>query len=421
MTPPTTSVLSLSSDTQCLVRSIADQFAIEGEYVRGEQVESGHINSTYLATYELPDGAERRYILQRINEKVFKDPLAVMRNVECVTSHINWKVLRKKKDMGGQTLSLYPHKTGRFFVHGEGGGIWRCYNFFEGCQTYDVVENTRQAFEAGRAFGAFQDLVSDLPPEEIVETIPEFHHTPKRYEALMEAVDEDVCGRVAAVRPELEFVRSNEEVVDRLLDLKGRGAVPVRITHNDTKINNVLFDIETDEAVCVIDLDTVMPGLSLYDFGDLVRTAINPAAEDERDLDKVQMSLGVFEALVEGYLSSAGGVLTDVEIEHMAFSGALDLTGTGDALPDRPLERRPVFPGAPGRAEPRPGPHPAKPGRADCGERGEDEQVRPQGGEFAVGGCARWRAPAGCERSPGTMNGSRRFPRRLVGAERISD
>nr|NIP95918.1 mucin desulfatase [Akkermansiaceae bacterium] len=126
MTPPTTSVLSLSSDTQCLVRSIADQFAIEGEYVRGEQVESGHINSTYLATYELPDGAERRYILQRINEKVFKDPLAVMRNVECVTSHINWKVLRKKKDMGGQTLSLYPHKTGRFFVHGEGGGIWRC-------------------------------------------------------------------------------------------------------------------------------------------------------------------------------------------------------------------------------------------------------------------------------------------------------
>lgn len=323
MTPPTTSVLSLPSDTQCLVRSIADQFAIEGEYVRGEQVESGHINSTYLATYELPDGAERRYILQRINEKVFKDPLAVMRNVECVTSHINWKVLRKKKDMGGQTLSLYPHKTGRFFVHGEGGGIWRCYNFFEGCQTYDVVENTRQAFEAGRAFGAFQDLVSDLPPEEIVETIPEFHHTRKRYEALMEAVDEDVCGRVAAVGPELEFVRSNEEVVDRLLDLKGRGAVPVRITHNDTKINNVLFDIETDEAVCVIDLDTVMPGLSLYDFGDLVRTAINPAAEDERDLDKVQMSLGVFEALVEGYLSSAGGVLTDVEIEHMAFSGCL--------------------------------------------------------------------------------------------------
>ncbi len=323
MTPTPTPVLALTPELEELVRSISDQFAIEGEYLRGEEVESGHINSTYLATYELSDGAQRRYILQRINEKVFKDPLAVMRNVECVTSHINWKVLRKKKDMGGQTLSLYPHKTGRFYVNGEGGGIWRCYNFFEGCQTYDVVENTRQAYEAGHAFGAFQNLVSDLPPEEIVETIPDFHHTRKRYDALMQAVDEDPCGRVAEVASELEFVRRNEDAVDRLLDLRARGAVPLRITHNDTKINNVLFDMETDEAVCVIDLDTVMPGLSLYDFGDMVRTAANPAAEDERDLDKVQVRIGVFEALVEGYLAAAGTVLTDTEIANMAFSGRL--------------------------------------------------------------------------------------------------
>ena len=168
MPPSSTSVQPLSPETAELVRSIADEFAIEGEYVLGEEVESGHINSTYLATYQLPDGGRRRYILQRINEKVFKDPLAVMRNVECVTSHINWKVLRKKRDLGGQTLSLYPHKTGRFYVVGEGGGTWRCYNYFEGCRTYDVVENTRQAYEAGHAFGAFQDLVSDLPAEEIV-------------------------------------------------------------------------------------------------------------------------------------------------------------------------------------------------------------------------------------------------------------
>ena len=321
--PNQTSVQPLSSEPAELVRGIADQFAIEGEYVMGEEVESGHINSTYLATYRLEDGDCRRYILQRINEKVFKDPLAVMRNVECVTSHINWKVLRRKRDLGGQTLNLYPHKTGRFYGHGEGGGIWRCYNYFEGCQTYDVVENTRQAFEAGHAFGAFQDLVSDLPADEIVETIPDFHHTRKRYEALMEAVEQDVCGRVAEVSRELEFVRRSEDVVDRLLSLQEKGFLPLRITHNDTKINNVLFDVETDEAVCVIDLDTVMPGLSLYDFGDLVRTATNPAAEDERDLGKVQLRMGVFEALVEGYLSSAGGVLEDAEIAHMAFSGRL--------------------------------------------------------------------------------------------------
>ncbi|HJM64900.1 MAG: mucin desulfatase [Roseibacillus sp.] len=321
--PNQTSDQPLPQETAALVRSIADQFAIEGQYTRGEEVKSGHINSTYLVTYELEDGECRRYILQRINEKVFKDPLAVMRNVECVTSHINWKVLRRKRNLGGQTLSLYPHKTGRFYGYGEGGGIWRCYNYFEGCQTHDVVGNTRQAFEAGHAFGSFQDLVSDLPPDEIVETIPDFHDTRRRYQTLMEAVERDSCGRVGEVQMELEFVRRNEDVVDRLLRLKEKGDLPLRITHNDTKINNVLFDMETDEAVCVIDLDTVMPGLSLYDFGDLVRTATNPAAEDERDLGKVEMSIRVFESLVEGYLAAAGKILNEAEIAQMAFSGRL--------------------------------------------------------------------------------------------------
>ena len=285
------------------MEGIADQFAIEGQYVAGEEVNSGHINSTFLVTYELGNGERRRYILQRINEKVFKDPLAVMRNVECVTSHINWKVLRRKRDLGGQTLNLYPHKTGRFYGNGEGGGIWRCYNYLEGCQTYDVVENARQAYEAGRAFGAFQNLVSDLPPEEIVETIPDFHHTRKRFDTLMGAVEEDRHGRAASVQSELDFVRGSEGIVDRLLELVDRGMLPLRITHNDTKINNVLFDQETDEAVCVIDLDTVMPGLSLYDFGDLVRTATNPAAEDERDLTKVKLRVRIFESLVVGYVA----------------------------------------------------------------------------------------------------------------------
>ena len=323
MTPPTTPIRGLSPETQEKIRLIGDQFAIEGEFVIGEEIPAGHINSTYLATYELEDGNRRRYILQRINEHVFKDPLAVMRNVECVTHHINWKVLRMKKDMGGQTLNLYPHKTGRFYVHGAGDGVWRCYNFLEGCRTYDLVETTRQGYEAGRAFGAFQNLVSDLAPEELVETIPDFHHTPKRFSALMEAVNEDRMSRVKGVEDELDFVRGNESVLGRFVALQESGEVPVRITHNDTKINNVMFDVETDEAVCVIDLDTVMPGLSLYDFGDMVRTAANPAAEDEQDLSKVEMRMGVFEALVEGYLSSAGGVLNETEIGQMAFSARL--------------------------------------------------------------------------------------------------
>jgi hypothetical protein len=262
-------------------------------------------------------------VLQRINEKVFKDPQAVIRNVECVTRHINWKVLRVKKDLGGQTLSLYPGRGGRCWVEGPGGGIWRCYNHIEGCHTYDIVENTRQAYQAARAFGSFQDLVSDLPAGEIEETIPNFHHTRKRFERLMEVASQDPLGRLGAVEEEFEFIKERESIVGRLLEMEDRGEVPQRITHNDTKINNVMIDEETDEAVCVIDLDTVMPGLALYDFGDLVRTATTPAGEDEKDLSKVEMQMPMFEALVEGYLDAAGTFLNDAEVSQLGFSGRL--------------------------------------------------------------------------------------------------
>jgi len=323
MAPSPTPVHPLGKDIQKLIAAIGDQFAIEGEFVSGEEICSGHINSTFRATYEVPDGSHQRYILQRINENVFKDPQAVMRNVECVTRHINWKVLRVKKDLGGQTLSLYPGRGGRCWARGHNGGVWRCYNHIEGCMTYDIVENTRQAYQAARAFGSFQDLVSDLPVGEIEETIPDFHHTRKRFDRLMEVVAEDPIGRLDAAREEVEFVRNRESIVDRLLDLQAAGQIPVRITHNDTKINNVMIDQESDEAVCVIDLDTVMPGLALYDFGDLVRSATSPAAEDERDLSKVKMQMSMFEALAEGYLDAAGSFLNTTEIDHMAFSGRL--------------------------------------------------------------------------------------------------
>lgn len=305
------------------MREIAGEFAIGGRFLRVERLDTGLINSTYVVSFASESGMESRFLLQRINQAVFADPLAVMKNVELVTHHINDRVLRHRADLGGQTLSLFPGRDGRFHVQGPGGGVWRCYNFLEGCHTFDVVDNARQAYEAGHAFGAFQDLVSDLSPDSLVETIPDFHHTRKRFQQLQEAVCEDRAGRVQEVGPELEFVSRGEEWVDRLLDLQAAGAVPLRITHNDTKINNVMFDTETDVAVCVIDLDTVMPGLSLYDFGDLVRTATNPAEEDERDLAKVGMRLEIFEALVKGYLATAGGILNEVEIDHLAFAGKL--------------------------------------------------------------------------------------------------
>ena len=311
-----------AEQTEATIRSISDEFAIAGEFVEGVEIDSGHINNTYLAVYEKPNGKRARYILQRINEFVFKDPLQVMRNVEAVTRHINWKVLRVKKDLGGQTLNIYPARGGRSFAYGEGGGVWRCYNFIENCHTYDVVENTRQAFQAAKAFGSFQDLVSDMPAEEVAETIPDFHNTPKRYARLMEVIAADPKGRLKNVAAEVKFVKEREGLCNHLVKLAAEGKLPIRVTHNDTKLNNVMMDSDTDEAVCVIDLDTVMPGLSLYDFGDLVRTATSPAEEDEKDLSKVEMRMSMFEALAEGYLEGCD-CLIPLEIENLVTGGKL--------------------------------------------------------------------------------------------------
>lgn len=302
---------------------IARKFAVEGKLTSAEDVETGHINSTWRVVFESEDGQRRRYILQRINGVVFEDPMAVMRNVVRVTRHINERVMRTKKDLSGQTLALYPGRDGKFWVADESDGIWRCYNFIEGCRTYDVVETPTQAYEAARAFGAFQDLVNDLPPAELEETIPGFHDTRARFDRLMVVAESDPCTRAEGVAEELEAIRRREGDVDRVLDLIERGEIPLRITHNDTKINNVMIDEASGEAVCVIDLDTVMPGSVLYDFGDLVRTSVSPVAEDETDLSKVEVRMPVFKALVDGYLSSTRDFLNPVELANLAFSARL--------------------------------------------------------------------------------------------------
>ena len=323
MTSSSTSARTLDPHVQQLVSAIGDQFAVQGEFLFGEEIDSGHINSTYRATYRQNNGSEQRYVFQAINRKVFKDPYAVMNNVEKVTRHINSRVLRLKKDLGGQTLNLFPARAGGSWVEDGEGAVWRCYNHIEGCVTYDVVENTRQAYQAARAFGSFQDLVSDLDSSSIIETIPDFHHTRKRFARLMEVAAADSLGRLESVRREFEFVQSREALTGLLLDLVDSGSIPVRVTHNDTKINNVMIDAASDEAVCVIDLDTVMPGLALYDFGDLVRSATSPAAEDETDLSKVEMQMPMFEALVEGYLDAAGDFINDTEVEYRPHAGKL--------------------------------------------------------------------------------------------------
>jgi len=306
------------------LQKICDRFALEGRYLEAQPHGNGHINDTFAVTCSDGSG-RRRYILQRINRKVFRDVDALMENIQRVTEHAGRQLASAARPSGerGQVLTLIPTKDSRAYLQDESGSAWRCYDFVEGARTYDLLETPDQAREAARAFGAFQGLLRDLPGPRLHETIPDFHHTRRRFERLRLAAGDAEPSRREAARAEITFALTRESTVDRLLDLQAAGRLPERITHNDTKLNNVMLDDVTGRGVCVIDLDTVMPGLALYDFGDMVRSASNAAAEDETDLSRVAMRLPVFAALVEGYLASARTFLNEVEIANLVFSARL--------------------------------------------------------------------------------------------------
>lgn len=311
------------------IAALGDEFAIEGDFLRHDVINSGHINMTFRAEYASHNGKVSRYIFQRINDAVFTQPRDVMHNVEKVTRHILWKMRRVIRPHEFQTLNLYAARGGRNYLELPGAGYWRCYNCIEHTHTYDVAETPQQAYEAAQAFGAFQELLCDMNPADIHETIPYFHHTRRRFDRLMEVARQNPKGRLESCTRELEFVRAHESCVDVILDLLAQGEIPTRIVHNDTKINNVMLDEDTDLAVCVIDLDTVMPGSALYDFGDMVRTMTSPAAEDEEDLSKTFLRMPMFEAVTRGYLRSARGFITPKEADLLAFSGLLITLETG--------------------------------------------------------------------------------------------
>ncbi len=299
----------------------AGQFEFRGEVAAMEPYGNGHINDTYLVTCRTPDGAAR-YILQHVNRSVFRSPTLVMENIERVTAQVAAQ-LGEHPDRDRRTLRLIPTWDGGNWHQDEQGETWRAYRFIEGARSYDTVSSAGQAFQSAQAFGRFQQQLAQLPGPRLNETIPDFHHTPKRFAALEQAIAADVAGRAHLVQPEIEFARTRQAITGVLIDAGGNGDLPERITHNDTKFNNVLLDAATGESLCVIDLDTVMPGLALYDFGDMVRTTTSPSDEDERDLRKVGMQFAMFEALVRGYLSTAAGFLTRTEKEFLAFSGKL--------------------------------------------------------------------------------------------------
>jgi len=306
------------------LREVCHAFDLRGEYVIGVPFGTGHINDTFAVTYD-QGGTPVRYIVQRINTNIFRQPEQLMENFERVTGHIRNKIRRERAANPAtrhRTLELVPAKDRLPYHRDADGNFFRCYVFVENARTYDILETEKQAYEAAAAFGAFQSALADLGGR-LHETIPHFHDTVSRLAALEKAAKEDKCGRLAEVAPELDFIRRRAPECSKLLDLQASGEITERTTHNDTKLNNVLIDDLTGTGCCVIDLDTVMPGLPHYDFGDMLRTGTSPAAEDERDLSKVAMRFPMYEALLRGYLAGAGNFLTPLEKSLLPFAGKL--------------------------------------------------------------------------------------------------
>ncbi len=310
--------------TSDLLREVGRQFDLRGEFLEGGPYGTGHINDTFAVTYDQA-GTRVRYVHQRLNAHVFKEPAKLMENVERVCRHTALKVRETAPpdDISRRVLNLVPAVGGMPYWVDDAGDTWRTYFFIENAATHDVITSPDQAQEAARAFGHFQAMLAVLPAEGIHETVPDFHPPRKRFETLKRAAEADTRDRVARAGPEIEFAFSREPLAGILLDLHAAGEIPARITHNDTKLNNVMLDNRTGEGICVIDLDTVMPGLSLYDFGDMVRTATSPAAEDERDLSRVHARPEMFEALARGFLASAGNFLNKTERAHLVTAGKL--------------------------------------------------------------------------------------------------
>lgn len=317
---------------------IFKRFAIYGDLVSFKPFGGGHINGTYLSVWNQA-GTQVRYTHQRINRRVFQNPAAVIENIRRITEHIAAKLIAEAEPaatiatqptlqpgtaavpVSRQALTLIPAKDGRFFYLDPAGEYWRTYLFIEDAVTYERMESSALARKAGAAIGAFQRQLSDYRGPALHETIPDFHNMHSRYDQLDHAVAHDVAGRLAEVRAELAFLEANRARGMILSDGLARGTLPRGITHNDTKLNNILFDAATGNALCIIDLDTVMPGTVLFDTGDLIRTAANTACEDEPDLSKVRFNTSLFAALIDGYLSTASSFLTPAEKSLIAESG----------------------------------------------------------------------------------------------------
>lgn len=305
------------------IEKIIDQFKFKGEFVNVKEFGSGHINKTYLVTFS-DDGVEQKYVLQQVNDNVFKNIADLMVNVFSVTSYLRAVIKSYGGDPDRETLHYIKTKDGKLYYTSEDGSFYRAYIFVRDSISYNMADTPEIFKSSGQAFGKFQRLLSDFDVNSITETIPHFHDTPWRYEnEFLPAVEKNASNRLDECKAEVEAVMSYANEMGRLTSMIETGALPIRVTHNDTKLNNVMFDKDTKECVCVIDLDTVMPGLALYDFGDSIRFGASTAAEDESDLSKVEMNIDYFKAYAEGFLGEAGDAFNQAEKDNLAFAAKL--------------------------------------------------------------------------------------------------
>jgi len=304
-----------------LAAEAAQEFAIYGEFESVTPFGGGHINETCLSRWN-QGGTVVRYTHQRINHTIFLHPDEVMSNIARVTNHIRGKLQAAgEKDWTRLVLTVVPAKDGKLFVRDREGGWWRTYLFIEKCHSQDLTSSPQEARFLGKSIGNFQKQLADLDPPRLYDSIPDFHDMTKRYVRFYKALSEDPKGRAKEVQAEIDFMKENEERGGILIRSLREGKIPERITHNDTKMNNILIDDEDGRALCVLDLDTVMPGTVLFDVGDLIRTVTTRAEEDERDLSKVAFAPDFFEGLLAGYISEALEFLTEGEKALLAESG----------------------------------------------------------------------------------------------------
>jgi thiamine kinase-like enzyme len=301
---------------------ITENFQLNGVVSSAEVIESGHIQTTFLLVID-SSVRKRKFILQKINLNVFPEPEHLVNNSLLVLNHLQQKTKLKGGNSSKCSLSMLPSQNGGFLYQDQDGEFWRIFDYIENTDTYLTPSSRSQVFQAGKAIGEFLHALEDFPVSTLVEIIPNFHHTPIRYQNFRTALKSDKVGRAQDVRSEIIFILDRQQLISRLVEKLDNGELPQRVTHNDTKISNVLFDQQTGEAVCMIDLDTVMPGTSLYDFGDAARTMTNTTDEDQADLSLVNFNLDYFKQLSHGFIQGMGESLTSDERSLMPFSAVL--------------------------------------------------------------------------------------------------